>query len=433
MTNTNPSETRRASIVRRQAEVLREVIERAEDEVIDGGRPADTMLRGLFRSRRELGSRDRRLIGDTVFAFFRWRGWTRERGLDPAASCAVAWRLDGEAPPPPVERFAAECGSDPGGRVVPGTLEERRAALQETLRANPPLDVTELVPAWAGEQLGRIAPEGVAEIIESFQDRPPTWLRVRPNRADRVREALAAQGIEFAEGPSEALAIEGGFHLGELRKKAGRTFEVQDLASQCVGAVCDPRPGEAWWDVCAGAGGKALHLADRMEGQGRVLATDRREGIVRNLKQRARASGMKSVRAAVLDAAARVPEERFDGVLIDAPCSGMGTWSRNPDARWRTDGSMPERKREIQRALLQRGAEALRPGGILVYSVCTLTSTETMEVVQDLLEARDDLAPEAFPHPLGGGNTDGAAWVLPQDGPCSGMFIARLRKESFYE
>src|SRR5690606_3438216 len=123
--------------------------------------------------------------------------------------------------------------------------------------------------------------------------------------------------------------------LARLERAWGRPIQVQDLASQMVVKVCGARTGERWWDTCSGSGGKALGLAETAH---RVLATDTRASILRNLEQRARAHGVYDrIACRVMDVARDQPgDQHFDGVLVDAPCSGLGTWPRNPDARWRT-------------------------------------------------------------------------------------------------
>src|SRR5262249_55322922 len=149
-------------------------------------------------------------------------------------------------------------------------------------------------------------------------------------------------------------------------------LEIQDLASQAVAMICDPDPGERWWDACAGAGGKALHLAARMQGKGTIVATDRDARALTETTRRARRSPYRNLTTKPWNGRG-VPAKRgsFDGVLVDAPCSAIGTWRRNPDARWTTDRQAIARLAKLQTELLQAVAAGVRPGGILVFSVCT--------------------------------------------------------------
>ncbi|MCA1809742.1 MAG: RsmB/NOP family class I SAM-dependent RNA methyltransferase, partial [Lentisphaerae bacterium] len=203
---------------------------------------------------------------------------------------------------------------------------------------------------------------------------------------------------------------------------------IQDLASQAVGLICAPRPGEFWWDVCAGSGGKALHLADLMQGAGTVLATDTRSGALATLQKRLRKHASLKVRSR-LAGTARAPKAGFDGVLVDAPCSGLGTWHRNPDARWRTEREQVISQALAQKQLLDDAAGKVRAGGRLVYAVCTLTKAETVDVLDDFLEHHKEFKPCPGAHPLTGEQSDGRFWIWPWQGKCNGMFIAALQRD----
>jgi 16S rRNA (cytosine967-C5)-methyltransferase len=175
--------------------------------------------------------------------------------------------------------------------------------------------------------------------------------------------------------------------------QAGR-FEIQDLASQLAGHACAPQPGEIWWDACAGEGGKTLHLSDLMQNKGLIWATDRSARRLRQLRDRAARAGMFNYRTADWDGDARLPTRtKFNGILVDAPCSGVGTWQRNPHARWTTTPADVRELAGVQTRLLAHAAPALKPGGRLVYAVCTLTRSETVAVADAFTAAHPDFAP----------------------------------------
>jgi 16S rRNA (cytosine967-C5)-methyltransferase len=204
-------------------------------------------------------------------------------------------------------------------------------------------------------------------------------------------------------------------------------LEIQDLASQAVGLVCDPDPGERWWDACAGAGGKALHLASLMGGKGLVVATDVQARRLKETVRRARRSPFRNITTKEWDGRHVAGKARsFDGVLVDAPCSAIGTWRRNPDARWSLESQAIARLGELQVELLHAASAGVKPGGTLVYSVCTLTPAETTGVVQNFLAAHPGFQLDPFPHPLGDGTTDGTLLIWPQDQDTDAMFIARM-------
>ncbi|MBI4627026.1 MAG: RsmB/NOP family class I SAM-dependent RNA methyltransferase, partial [Verrucomicrobia bacterium] len=155
-----------------------------------------------------------------------------------------------------------------------------------------------------------------------------------------------------------------------------------------------PKPGETWWDACAGEGGKTLHLADLMMNKGVVWATDRSDKRLDTLKRRAARAKLFNYRTEFWDGGSRLPTKiKFDGILLDAPCSGVGTWQRNPHARWTTT---PDDVRELaatQRVLLENVCGSLKPGGRLIYAVCTLTRSETTAVADAFTAAHPELEP----------------------------------------
>ena len=285
--------------------------------------------------------------------------------------------------------------------------------------------VDTLAPGWLCDVL--YEPDiRLRKCIEAFQKRPPTWLRISKGHDRNVLGALARSGIEVCRHQriSSAVAVNGSSALQSMNAGIRSRYEIQDLASQCVGLLCDPKPGEWWWDVCAGSGGKTLHLADLMANKGSILATDVRDSALEELRRRAKKASAGIVRIGDPDPV----RQKFDGVLIDAPCSGIGTWSRNPDARWRTSVDDVRDRARIQAELLREFAEKVRAGGRLVYAVCTMTSAETVELIKAFLRVRNDFTLETAPHPLHGKVEQGLFWVWPWDGPCDGMFLAVMRR-----
>lgn len=384
---------------------------------VAAGHPADSRLAELFRQQRAWGSRDRRFIGALVFSYFRWRGWLD--GFEPARAAALAYALDAAEAHPAQTVLAGE--ELPAWGLLP--LEQKRIAFAaHTGRA---IETSMLVPPWFA---ACVDPAQAAALIASFQVRPPTWLRARAGQVEAVAEALRRHGASPSVHPGLATALRCGtnIHLDPIHRETGGGFEVQDLASQCVGAVCAPLAGESWWDVCAGSGGKSLHLADLMQDRGRIVATDVRGTALAQLERRTREAGFRCIR--VLPAGTQ-PTRLFDGVLVDAPCSGIGTWSRNPDMRWRTTADTVAGKAGEQRDILARAADSVRPGGVLVYAVCTVTNVETAGVVEGFLAGRADFTAEAFADPRTGAPCPtGVLAIQPEEGPCDGMFMARLRR-----
>jgi len=215
------------------------------------------------------------------------------------------------------------------------------------------------------------------------------------------------------------------FHAGE--------FEIQDIASQVVSLLCDPKPGETWWDTCAGEGGKTLHLSDLMQNKGLIWASDRAEWRLTKLKRRTGRAKVFNYRSVFWDGGAKLPTKtKFDGVLVDAPCSGIGTWQRNPQARWTTSENDVRELSAIQKNLLANVAPSVKPGGKLVFSVCTLSRAETTEVAEQFNSSQPDFEPMVFPEiKLNERTVAGASSLTlwPQDLDGNGMFIAGWRRK----
>ncbi|HLH56479.1 MAG TPA: RsmB/NOP family class I SAM-dependent RNA methyltransferase, partial [Verrucomicrobiae bacterium] len=169
---------------------------------------------------------------------------------------------------------------------------------------------------------------------------------------------------------------------------------------------------------------------DLMRNQGLIWASDRAEWRLRRLKRRAGRAGVFNYRSALWDGSPKLPvKTRFDGVLIDAPCSGTGTWQRNPHARWTLTPEDLKELSQLQLRLLKHAASALKPGGKLVYSVCSLARSESLEVIEAFSGGTPDLCPLKFRNPLTPqANEDSQLWLYPQDFGGNGMFVACWRR-----
>lgn len=425
-------------ILHSQSEALLALLDEVTGAV-SRGNPADTALATFYRRNRQFGSRDRRLFSDTVFSFFRWKGWMDALvPRDPRIASVFAHLLDASECHPAIRHLAGTVGIPvealrPMGNLPPAdkaAVLHRQLSLFKSGLACPTLD--QLVPAWFPGVLPADSPAPLEQLIASFQTPPPTWVRLRPSSGLDIPALFTQSGIEATRHPRvpNAAAIARGANLQGLAPRFRSGLEIQDLASQAVGCICEAASRENWWDACAGSGGKTLHLADSIGTAGRILATDIRPGVIEELERRAAADGLRPViRTKVWDGTSQAPPpESFDGVLLDAPCSGMGTWHRNPDARWRISRATIEDLATLQLRLLQTCASRVKPGGKLVYATCTLTQAENTGVIKQFLAGNPGFRLMPFPHPILGGTTSGLLTIHPWDGPCNGMFVARLEK-----
>ncbi|MBI5367148.1 MAG: hypothetical protein HZA54_08935 [Planctomycetes bacterium] len=412
------------AVAARARGVVERVLKAAEE-----GRPADRILAQELRAGTALAPADARFVSRLAFAAFRWRGWTR---LIPASSPGralfLAYWLDGGPEHPALRAWAPEKTLP---RIAADAAPAARAAAFARLTGVTP-DPAALVPSWFAD----LTDGPVADLVESFTRPPALWVRA----CDTAPAAVAALVLELGKlGVSAephpvltgALRVASAVSLYEIPPFRTGRIEVQDLASQAVGAVCAPAPRERWWDACAGAGGKTLDLATRMGGKGTVVATDAHARKLDELRRRARRAGLSNISPREWDGKGVAGTPRsYDGVLVDAPCSASGTWRRNPDARWRTRPEAVAELARAQAALLRAAAAGVKPGGLLVYAVCSLLRPETSDVVAAFLALPDTaFTLDPIPHPLTAEPTDGRIWIWPHRADSDGMFIARMRRK----
>ena len=411
-------------------------VERAVD--LDKRR-ADRSIAYVMKSRRDLALPDQRFVSRSIFSLFRWRGWID--GLDlPTIEdrLLVSWLLDCGTIHPACRIWAEETGRDVASLIPLGDAPNwtaRAEGLKRLLNIRAiNADPWRLFPNWFREELP--IPPGTAsiklkylELLDVLQRPAPLWIRAQGDDEKKTWNELNATGVKpwVHRTLTRSAKLAADVDIYHLPAFIRGDLEIQDLASQAVGLACDPDPGERWWDVCAGAGGKALHLTALLRGKGTVLATDVNEKALKEAARRARRTSFRNLSTKLWDGK-RMPAKSgtFDGVLVDAPCSGIGTWRRNPDARWTLDHESIGRLAETQFKLLEIASKGVKPGGVLMYSVCTLTPRETTGVVGRFLEASPGFRLDPFPHPLLGSPCDGKLQIWPQEADTDAMFIARM-------
>jgi 16S rRNA (cytosine967-C5)-methyltransferase len=401
------SERRSAAPTRSRLLALR-VLERVQR----AGAYADLLLHASL-ARSGLTGPDRAFATDLVYGTLRWRGRLDfllarclDRDLDKLEPLvATALRLgayqivcEKRVPPSAAVDESVRCVRAAGAERATGMVNAvlRRLAAEHEQIAMPALIDDPLGHLMHGLSL----PQWIAAAwIEALG---PEEATVRANLRRTTRNALLETLRErFPDARACACAAHG-LVLGRSGNPAldpafldGR-FTVQDEASQLVVDLLDPQPGERVLDVCAAPGGKATAIAERVGERGEVLALDRHERRLDLVRRAARRLHLDNVRCETADATRSLdevaPAGGFDRVLVDAPCSGLGTLRRNPDARWRVREGDPARLADVQRAILRRAARALRPGGVLVYSTCTFPREENEAVVGSLLSDAPDFA-----------------------------------------
>jgi 16S rRNA (cytosine967-C5)-methyltransferase len=403
------------------------------------GKRASSVLDAHPDPRRGFDPIDRRLMARSLAALFRWWGWIDTLGIESVKEQLLfAWLLDSDQIHPICRIWAHDVGKNPDDLIVAGDAPNwtmraeglKRWAGERTVNADP----WRLFPDWLRDQLP--TPPGDAsakmrklEFLHALQTRPPLWVVASRDAEKSVWEEIREKKLKpwvhrritnAAKLPPETdLPALDSFREGKLW--------IEDFSSLALGLVCDPDPGERWWDVCAGSGLRALNLASQMAGRGFVLATVEWEHQRREIAKRMRQTPLRNVAAKIWDGR-RLPSkpESFDGVLLEAPSSAIGSWRRIPDARWIARASPADGFAEQQFHLLELAAQGLKPGGTLVYSVATVTHKETIDVLQTFLATHPDFRLAPFPHPLEESKTDGTLQLWPQIHDCDARFIARL-------
>ncbi|MFL6861432.1 MAG: RsmB/NOP family class I SAM-dependent RNA methyltransferase [Allosphingosinicella sp.] len=385
-----------------RAQAAIEILDQVIEATRSGGAAADTIVQRYFKTRRYAGSKDRRAVRELVYRAIR---------ASPDAPPSGRAALLGVAAAEP-EFLAWFDGSAHG----PGPLEEgeRVAASEGT------------IPGWLEP---RFDPLVRREEWPAMLGRAP--LDVRVNRLRGTREqARAALGGEPTPLSPLGLRLPEGTALEESEAWRSGLVEVQDEGSQLLALACAARPDMDVVDLCAGAGGKTLALAAEMENRGRLVASDVDRSRLSRMRQRLERGGVSIVEPRLLDPGRERDslaglKRQADLVFVDAPCSGTGTWRRNPELRWRLDPVRLERLVKLQAYLLDLGAELVRPGGALVYAVCSLLAEEGRGQAE-AFGARSSLVAEAPPIPAGRPAGPGMLLTPGHDGT-DGFFVARWR------
>ncbi|MEO8604489.1 MAG: 16S rRNA (cytosine(967)-C(5))-methyltransferase RsmB [bacterium] len=430
---------------------------------VEDGAFADAALGGALSGLR-LETRDRALATQLVYGTLAWQGLLdhilKSLGRPPAkldAPIRVVLRLAlfqlvklDRVPPFAAVDTSVELSKTVKGGVASGMVN---ALLRRFLREGKPLALppqadraahlalTTSHPQWLVEHWRReLGDESTEALLVADNTAAPTVLRVNTARTSRERLLVALVDAGLAARPTPFAAhgviLEQAAELTQLLPWRDGWFTVQGEASQLVAALLGARPGTRVLDVCAAPGGKALAVAEAVGVTGRVVALDRAGAGLRNLRREAGRLGF-SLSPLQADATQLplAPSQRFDAVLVDAPCTGLGTLRQHPEIRWRRTPRDVTELASLQRAILSSAAPFVRPGGGLVYATCTIVQAENDAVVDAFLAAHPDFAPEdAAPYLPSAAQTlvdaRGALRTFPQRDGLDGFFAMRLKRLS---
>lgn len=356
-------------------------------------------IQTLLAGERRFGSRDRRLYRELIYTTLRYLPWIEpwlERE-EAEAVRRVAWLA---ADVPTTKPFRAEFAQ---GEAPTG-------------------DKAELLPAWFREHCPEIFS---GEELETQLRRAPVWLRLQTDEPARVLAEFGERG--WSCRPSvvlpDAVAWQSEADVTQTDAWREGQLEVQDLGSQVLLESIGIEAGGRWLDACAGAGGKSLQLARLLGRGGTVEAHDIRPAALAELQARVSRAGISNVRTT-----SRPSAGDYAGVLVDAPCSGSGTWRRSPHLKWTTTPALVADRAGLQRKLLAQFATCVRPGGRLVYATCSLSRRENEEVVATFLAERPEFRTEPFARTFGFEARGMGLTIWPSRHDTDGFFVASLRR-----
>lgn len=383
-------------------ELLDAIIVGARDE----GAAADTIIAQYFKDRRYAGSKDRRAVRDLVYAAIRLCGERPDNGR--AAMLALVEKNE----------ELASCFDGSAHAPAPIRTGEKSARAQ-------------VVPEWL---IGRLAAlVSTEEEQAALLERAPLDVRVNRLKAEPVEVMAALPDAVPVPGFPDALRLPEGYAVEKTEAWESGLIEVQDAGSQLIVACCKARPEMMVIDLCAGAGGKTLALAADMNAQGRLIAADISRSRLSRLPDRAARAGADNVEILLLNPKREAEmlasfEGKADVVLVDAPCSGTGTWRRNPEARWRLTPERLERLNGEQAHLLDVAGHLVKPGGRLVYAVCSLTDAEGCNQVDSFLARSPGWRAEPIEMAPGRSWGEGRLLTPAHDGT-DGFFMATMVKD----
>ncbi|MFM8834408.1 MAG: RsmB/NOP family class I SAM-dependent RNA methyltransferase [Cytophagales bacterium] len=350
-------------------------------QIFSEGKYADKVIEKILKSNPKWGGRDRRFIAETIYDIVRWYRLFKELS---DAKDDEYWKLLGvwcvwkEAELPDWEE-------------LDGINRKKIVAAYET--AKQQRTICESIPDWMDELGERELKGGWENELAALNEEAPVVLRVntlKTSRRELQNQLADEEGIETKAPPEfpDALLLAQRQNIFTRQQFKDGLFEVQDAGSQLIAPFLHVLPGMRVIDACAGAGGKTLHLASLMQSKGRIIALDTEAWKLEELKKRARRAGASNVEPRLIENSKTIKrlENSCDRLLLDVPCSGLGVLKRNPDAKWKLNLDFIERVKELQQHILADYCNLVKPGGMLVYSTCSILPSENEEQVNTFLQ-----------------------------------------------
>ena len=351
--------------------------------IFEDNKYADKVIEKVLKSNPKWGARDRRFIAETTYDIVRWYRLFKELA---DAEEGDYWKL-----------FGVWCIWNktelPDWEELTGLNQKKIVAAYEQLKQTR--KVRESIPDWMDE-LGEKEVGGRWDNeLEALNQEASVVLRVNTLKVSRkeLQTQLTGEEIE-TEAPKEfpdALILEERQNIFTRQQFKDGLFEVQDAGSQLIAPYLQVQPGMRVIDACAGGGGKTLHLAALMQNKGRIIAMDTEQWKLDELKKRARRAGVANIEPRLIESSKTIKrlENSADRLLLDVPCSGLGVLRRNPDAKWKLNMDFIDRVKELQQHILKDYSPMIKPGGMMVYSTCSILHTENEDQVQKFISGSE--------------------------------------------
>ncbi len=345
---------------------------------------ADKVIEKILKSNPKWGARDRRFIAETIYDIVRWyRLFIEITGAEENDywKLLAVWCLWNKAEFPDWEELKGV----------------NRKKILEAYEQNKSIrKIRESIPDWLDELGEKELGSNWGKELSALNEEAKVVLRVNTLKISRKELQKQLEEIESiqTEAPltlPDALLLEERQNIFTRQQFKDGLFEVQDGGSQQIAPYLQVMPGMRVIDACAGAGGKTLHLASLMQNKGRIIALDTEEWKLEELKKRGRRAGVANVETRLIDSSKTIKrlEKSADRLLLDVPCSGMGVLKRNPDAKWKLSIDFIDRVKEQQQNILADYSNMLKPGGLMVYSTCSLFPSENEKQVATFLEKKN--------------------------------------------
>lgn len=382
-------------------------------EIFNDKIQADRVVQHLLKSNSKWGSRDRRFLADTIYSVVRWyRLYYEILDHEPNSAASwweilgIHWILQGETLPP-FKEFK---------RLNPASILEKKEKLSAIRK------IKASIPDWLDEIGKKELGKNWESVVHNCNAPQKVNLRVNTLRCSKSKcmASLKKEGVEAISNDADCLTLLKRSKLNHLSSFKKGFYEVQDQGSQLIAPFLNPASASLVIDACAGAGGKSLHLASLMKNKGQIISMDIHSNKLKELNKRASRAGVKIIQTEIIGAdTIEKFRQKADYLLLDVPCSGLGTLKRKPDTKWKLTPEFVAEIKEVQRKILHSYSSMVKQGGQMVYATCSILPSENEEQVNAFLVTEVGKAFELVKQHA----------VLPGENHSDGFFMALLKKK----